>query len=644
MCNKSKEITELNIYTDNEKNIFNCDNSKYIIPLYQRAFAWREKEICQLISDINDYKGDGKYYLGTLIVSKRSDSTFEVIDGQQRLTALFILLNCLGISVKKDGADSETAPLSFECREKSNKTLLKLCTMENPDEDEFEAGISLGRKIAEKEISETDKDSFIEKLKKVILFRIEVPPHTDLNRYFEVMNTRGEQLEQHDVIKAKLMEALSDDKRERFALIWDACSDMDGYVQMNFSPDLRELLFGNYWNQTPQKFFEPIISKNDDSVQNKRKDDSYPQSIKDIISKNKTSDASVTERKGFDDIRFESIIGFPHFLLHVLKVYVENACTEETCNLLGEQTDDKKLFDSFNSVISYGKQKDGKIISDNIAEFSESFIKCLILCRFVFDKYIIKREYNKNDSLGKWSLKELDTTGQQSNKKAYYKNTYIGKYVPRSKSNEILMLQACLRVSYISAKSMHWITKLLNCLYGEISKNNSNLKDFPDKIDKVASTAVKDAFFDKDDKALDTMGVNTQNIVFNYLDYLLWKEDGGKKYGDFVFEFRNSVEHWYPQNPSEGSFEKWDKVDRFGNLCLTQRQINSKFSNLSPEAKNTTYPEMIAKGSIKLRKMAEIIQKPKNGQKSKSEEWKDGECESHEKEMIKILEKACGIQ
>ena len=36
----------------------------------------------------------------------------------------------------------------------------------------------------------------------------------------------------------------------------------------------------------------------------------------------------------------------------------------------------------------------------------------------------------------------------------------------------------------------------------------------------------------------------------------------------FTFEFRNSVEHWYPQNPSKGTFDEWDQVDRFGNLCL----------------------------------------------------------------------------
>lgn len=82
---------------------------------------------------------------------------------------------------------------------------------------------------------EYDKDDLLDKLKRVILYRIEVPENTDLNRYFEIMNTRGEQLEQHDILKASLMSYLSDDlDKAVFAKIWDACNDMTGYVQMHF--------------------------------------------------------------------------------------------------------------------------------------------------------------------------------------------------------------------------------------------------------------------------------------------------------------------------------------------------------------------------------------------------------------------------
>ena len=59
-----------------------------------------------------------------------------------------------------------------------------------------------------------------------------MPENTDLNRYFEIMNTRGEQLEQHDILKATLMSYLKDEKDKAiFAKIWDACSDMTGYIR-----------------------------------------------------------------------------------------------------------------------------------------------------------------------------------------------------------------------------------------------------------------------------------------------------------------------------------------------------------------------------------------------------------------------------
>ena len=87
--------------------------------------------------------------------------------------------------------------------------------------------------------------NFVSRLAHVVLYRIEVPEHTDLNRYFEIMNTRGEQLEQHDILKAQLMGYLNDRGEQElfFQKIWNACSDMTGYVQMHFSPTDREKNF-----------------------------------------------------------------------------------------------------------------------------------------------------------------------------------------------------------------------------------------------------------------------------------------------------------------------------------------------------------------------------------------------------------------
>ena len=179
---------------------------------------------------------------------------------------------------------------------------------------------------------------------------------------------------------------------------------------------------------------------------------------------------------------------------------------------------------------------------------------------------------------------------------------------------------------------MHWITKLLIWLSYNADGLDTKIPNYTDEINEIAKCPVREFLENKDF----SLGVNTPHVVLNYLDFLLWKKDQAV---DFTFEFRNSVEHWYPRNPSEGTFERWeDNVDRFGNLCLIQRNVNSRFSNMSPEAKKSTFKEMIAKGSLKLRIMSELT-KGNNA----SQEWKDTIVAEHEKDMLDMLAVECEV-
>lgn len=632
-------VTELHI-VDNKKTIFDTDMS-YVIPLYQRAYAWEEKQLTQLIEDISDVSKDVNYYIGSLIVSEQNN-TFEVVDGQQRLTSLFILLNCLGYDVPNK--------LTFACREKSNYTLTHIQDLINEDRrmldlDRIEQGIQNGIEILKQSIANNgiDENKLRDNLSRVIVYRIKVPNNTDLNRYFEIMNTRGEQLEQHDILKATLMSYLSDEQdKSLFAEIWDACSDMTGYVQMHFTSKqntVREAIFGDYWSEIPSKHWED-----------------YKNGIEwGAINGQELTLAKITERdftvESFDGnlddktrVRFESIIDFPYFLLHVLKVYVSlnHIFHEDGLKIMDDLLDDKRLLDSFNRVVSYGVNKEGRI-KENKEAFSKGFIVSLLRTRFLFDQYIIKREYKNENSDGDWSLKALYVSGKGTGKKPYYYNTsfvHKGEHDQERRSNDrnkqSLMIQSALRVSYTSPKVMHWITQLLIWL----TQNEEDEKVcFYEVAEKIARKAVKDQFFAMAKEGLYEMGVNTPHIVFNYLDYLLWKVDPAK-YSDFSFEFRNSVEHWYPQHPSEGSFDSWtDGVDRFGNLCIIQRNVNARFSNMSPEAKKSTFEKMISKGSLKLRIMSELT--TGNDVTNASQNWKNNICEEHEKEMIAILHDSC---
>lgn len=638
MNNKINKITIIS----SKGNIFDTKN-KYIIPLYQRSFEWEEKQLIQLVEDIEDITDDTNYYIGSLIVSKQKDY-FEIVDGQQRLTSLYLLMSCLGIKLK--------ATLSFACRDKSNYTLTKIQQILNEntsefDQDYIEEKLGQGIRILKEKIEdeEFDKDVFLEKLKRVIIYRIEVPENTNLNRYFEIMNTRGEQLEQHDILKATLMSYLPNNEQAIFAKIWEACSDMTGYVQMHFNVEYRQSIFENEWKEflsikwSDLKKIEKLKCEKDDGF-----------SIVDIVKKDFCISFDEVTDENDNRIRFESIIEFPYFLLHVLKVFVRlnSIKGEGSKELLNELLDDKKLLNSFNNIVENGVMRDKKISNDK-KNFSRRFIVCLLKSRYLFDKYIIKREYTINDSNGEWSLKEMRVSGQPSKKRPHYVNTRFRISGERESTNNKrtktnIMIQSALRVSYTSPKVMHWITTLLYWLSKNNYKNidDATLVEYDAKIEDIAISAVIENFFNIHPDDDYTMGVNTPHIVFNYLDFLIWKQDD-KKYKDFVFEFRNSIEHWYPQNPSEGTFEQWsDGVHRFGNLCLIQRNINSKFSNMSPEAKKSTFYKMIAKGSLKLRIMSELTEN--NGRQLASSYWKEKICKEHEEEMVCILKKACGIE
>lgn len=647
-------VTELNVLGQEDSTIFDTD-MEYVIPLYQRSFAWEEKQLTQLVEDIDDVADNTRYYMGTLIVA-RQKNTFEVVDGQQRLTSLFLLLNCLGIEVPHT--------LKFACRDRSNYTLKHIQDLlhENRsslDMDELEEGLRCGAKILSEKLKELEKKqntfgSFKDKLKRVVMYRVEVPENTDLNRYFEIMNTRGEQLEQHDILKAILMSYLyTDTDKEVFAKIWEACSDMTGYVQMHFiskGNEVRETIFDSYWNCLPS----PEWSDYEDiGTMGTRFDEQCR--IDEIIRRDHDVEDDESNIDNDGRVRFESVIEFPFFLLHTLKVLLticDISHKEADKKIVDDLLDDKKLIDSFNRVIENGVYENGERIGENKAEFVKRFILCLLRTRFLFDHYIIKREFANEDAEGEWSLKALHVSGQQTKKKPYYKNTRIVRSGVWNKTNDEIvrsniMLQSALRVSYTSPKVMHWITELLiwlskdDCwhIYGD-DDHEGEIESYTDVVEDIVKEAVKSDFLENEESINNgyAMGVNTPHIVFNYLDYLIWRKYKG--FDDFKFEFRNSVEHWYPQHPSEGTFEEWkDGVDQFGNLCIVQRKVNSKFSNMSPEAKKSTYKNMIAKGSLKLRLMSEMTEK--KGNRAASLHWKEELCEQHEEEMMELLRNAC---
>ena len=226
-----KDISIRELFCQGERNV-------YEIPVYQRNYAWEKDEICALIRDVRDSMSKVEkptYYIGTLVTYDKGDRVYEVIDGQQRLTTIYLILKALEV-------EKISNKLTYRARRKSDDTLASIPKF---DTDNLDVGIKNGYGFAVEEIDENEKKEFKDYiLDNVRIIHYVVPRDIDLNHYFEIMNSRGEQLEKHEIIKARLMKPLSDEDSNIFSKIWDACSEMNVYVQQMTDSKVRANVFG----------------------------------------------------------------------------------------------------------------------------------------------------------------------------------------------------------------------------------------------------------------------------------------------------------------------------------------------------------------------------------------------------------------
>lgn len=583
--------------------------TEYRVPIYQRNYAWTKDEIEQLLNDINDINSsfDGKYYLGSLIVNQLGANYYDVIDGQQRLTTLFLMLSFL------NDASVNKRSLSFEAREKSNKTLCEIDAIKDTEKeldkepwysDEIIDGYAVIKHYfnqkQEKDPSFTD--NFKERLKSITIIRTQVPKDIDLNHYFEIMNTRGEQLEVHEIVKAKIIAAIeSEDEKEAkkdkmiAATIWDACAQMDDYVQMNFSTDVRNRLFGENWDSFEKKDYGELRSCFEDGQY--AGDNKYK-----LIDKlnNPVSDQGKKDNKNAEENeRFESIVSFPNFILLV----------NEALNI-GETDSDAGLDD----------KRFIKLLEDKwqSRESALDFIYALLKYRFLFDKYVIKREFAKDyKTEGRWALQRLEMyyDVKKNSKKPSYKGTYSTEETEDGSNKTLRMLEACLRITYTSPKTMHWVSRVLAA-----ANSNKDGNSLIRVLEKYCCKKVVEAKYEK------SKGFAIDRIVFTFLDYLICRDNARF---DYQFQFRTSIEHFYPQHPINEEVWDDDHLNSFGNLALITVSANSKFSNMLPASKVENYPDIIEQ-SPKLEYMKKLMESSGRG-------WEKSLVEQHNEQMQKIL-------
>lgn len=117
------------------KSVRDIFGMNFYIPKYQRGYRWTKQQVIDLLNDIKEFMerklgNDEIYCLQPLVVKKKDDGSWDVIDGQQRLTTIKILLACL----KEQGCYN----IEYETREGSKDFLSKISNPSNENEDNID--------------------------------------------------------------------------------------------------------------------------------------------------------------------------------------------------------------------------------------------------------------------------------------------------------------------------------------------------------------------------------------------------------------------------------------------------------------------------------------------------------------------------
>ena len=581
------------------KTVSQIWDDNYVVPIYQRNYAWGEDQITQLLQDIYDasQNEESNYFIGSLVVLLRTDGVFEVIDGQQRLTTLHLICKKLGI-LKQSHLSYDSRPeveeffsdlfASKACDEfledYSKRDTRKIYHLVEALEILESTGIHThaghddDMVVSLNSMEDEVKNKIAEYLNNnVILVRTILPDDTDVAAYFEIINNRGEQLQEHEIVKALMMKSLDEDQRKVFASIWDACSQMNIPIQRSLS-SLR--------NNDYPIFGPEYDSLHEDFIRLYRLHDSNEGflSIDEILSK---SDIEQTDNEVYpEEIEYNSIIDFPNFLMLIFKTY------DSSCQLNANYLQDTYKNQSINSM---------------------DFVERLLKYRTAFDRFVVKTTGSEDDVESMhWIMKKPYRDKKGSLR---FRNTFsMANDEPDENEAEndvqkrIVKQLSMLQVTFRNKKYKNWLFDYLQFLCeNNIEHINANLiiKFLDEWMLSFYNQLLEKHDNESKKWVFESLGVDTPHFLFNFIDYLYWVESRNPKaenhisyieeVKDFDFKYYNSVEHHLPQ-----SYENIDQVniDNIGNLCLISRSGNSSLNDKAPKEKARIVPGLYPKRRI----------------------------------------------
>lgn len=291
-------MSKLNIDQKTISQLFADKKSDFLIPDYQRPYAWEDTECQTLWEDIftfafpdNDYSkfnsDNDEYFLGPIVTFKNDSGKMEIIDGQQRLTTLMLLLRAFyeKYGNMKDENSIKTRERLEKCIWKTdefgtpNKDALKINSevATDNDKDEFLTILRTG-KITDKMKSKyaLNYQFFQEKineflgaypgyfsylptriLNNCILLPIEAESQDTALRIFSTLNDRGLPLSDADIFKAQFYKYYSS-KGEKDAFIkrWKSLEDICEKIFHPITGTAMDELFTRYM------YYERALQKN----------------------------------------------------------------------------------------------------------------------------------------------------------------------------------------------------------------------------------------------------------------------------------------------------------------------------------------------------------------------------------------------
>ena len=626
-----------------------ADNFEFIIPVYQRPYVWDDEEIKKLLGDIlntfNTNSDNSNYFVGNTYVIKSSnkirENQYELIDGQQRFTTFWLIANAFQLlDIKTEMTDyleitypNKTKDIRFDFDIRievanylkgllDNSSYLKFSDVSEKEFLKFIAkGVETIKHFITSEIKEEQRANFGNYIYKNVRFVFNVAPkNTDLNALFTALGTSGIQLQQSDILKARLLEKVSKNSRIKYSKIWEACEDMNNYFEKNVS-DIFDIERANVKPENFKFYDTTFFSTNDNS--NTSESNHQAKTISEIIN-NEVVETKIDTANTDNNSKCRSIISFNILLIHTYRIF----------NLQKQRENFEHTIDPKTLLSTI------KLDTFSTSEETESFFELLWKIRYTFDKYVVKWRIEEDDDTDeKLLLTEITTS------RSYDKNYFSRTNSPYSSSQ---MLQSVL---YFTGgfTQQYWLTPFLYYLLESESLSNEQILLELEKIDNLMLPGDKKEISLElvssekrtgqiDLNALDILnephGTSFHHYWFYKLEYLLWKtwDKNDNKVKQFRITSKNSIEHVFPQNHEFGNKltkTEFDWLNSFGNLGLLSVGENSSYNNQDVRKKKVDFDNKQTYDSLKLAKVYSS---------QDIDSWGTENIKKHQDEMITTLQ------